>query len=95
VGGAFFRAGQLHASNVARLGLETQAWSAVGSVPTCDGDVMALAAIHDRYLIIGGRFGELWSGTLKASGQNNLVLFDTHAPPDPADPSRATAGCPA
>ncbi len=86
VGGGFFQAGELYASNVAAWDLEAQAWSAVGSVPTYDGNVMALAAIRDRHLVIGGQFSKLWSGRFQASGQNSLVLFDTHAPPDPADP---------
>ena len=86
VGGALHQAGELYASNIAAWDLETETWSAVGSVPTYDGKVLALATLADRYLVIGGQFSKLWSGRFQASGQNSLVLFDTQAPPDPADP---------
>jgi len=86
VGGGFFQAGDVRVSNVAAWDLASETWSAIGSVPTYDGNVMALAPLLDRYLLIGGRFSKLWSGRFQASGQNSLVLFDTHAPPDPADP---------
>jgi hypothetical protein len=57
--------------------------------PYADGHLHAVVATASGVYaggFIGGRFGELWSGRFKASGQNSLVLFDTHAPPDPADP---------
>lgn len=86
VGGGLYQAGDHYASNIAAWDLEAQTWSAVGSAPTYDGNVLALATLADRYLVIGGQFSKLWSGRFQASGQNSLVLFDTHAPPDPADP---------
>jgi trimeric autotransporter adhesin len=86
VGGGFFQAGDVYASNIAAWDLETHTWSAIGSVPNYDGNVMALAPLLDRYLVIGGQFSKLWSGRFQASGQNSLVLFDTHEAPDPANP---------
>jgi hypothetical protein len=86
VGGAFYQAGDAFAPNIAAWDLETHTWSAVGSAPTYDKAVRALAPLLDRYLVVGGEFDVLWSGRFKASGQNGLVLFDTHAAPDPADP---------
>jgi hypothetical protein len=58
----------------------------VGSVPTYDGRVLALGVLRDRYLVVGGLFSKLWAGRFEVSGLNSLVLFDTHAPPNPANP---------
>ena len=86
VGGGFYLAGDVRVSNVASWDPSTSTWSAVGSVPTYDGDVFALAALEDRYLVIGGHFSKLWAGRFQVSGMNSLALFDTHAELDPADP---------
>ena len=86
VGGGLYQAGDQYASNLAAWDLEAHRWSGVGSVPTYDGNVLALTTLADRYLVIGGQFSKLWSGRFQASGQNSLVLFDTSAPPDPANP---------
>ena len=86
VGGGFFLAGDVRVSNVAAWDPATSTWSAVGSVPTYDGDVFSLAVIDDRYLVIGGEFSKLWAGRFQVSGLNSIVLFDTHAPSEPANP---------
>jgi hypothetical protein len=86
VGGGFYLAGDVTVSNVASWDPQTSTWSAVGSVPTYDGDVFSLAALDDRYLLVGGYFSKLYAGRFKVSGLNSIVLFDTHAPPEPANP---------
>ncbi len=86
VGGGFYLAGDVTAFNVASWDPATSTWSAVGSVPTYDGPVFALAALDERHLVVGGYFTKLYAGRFQVSGINSLVLFDTHAAPDPADP---------
>jgi len=86
VGGGFFLAGDVTVSNVASWDPATATWQAVGSVPSYDGDVFALAALDDRYLVVGGHFSKLYAGRFQVSGMNSLALFDTHAPPNPANP---------
>ena len=86
VGGGFYLAGDLTVSNVACWDPATSTWSAVGSAPTYDGNVFALAAVHDRYLVVGGYFSKLYAGRFQVSGMNSLALFDTHAAPEPANP---------
>jgi len=51
-----------------------------------DGNVLALGVLRDRYLVVGGHFSKLYAGRFQVSGLNSLVLFDTHAPPDRANP---------
>ena len=86
VGGSFFAAGGVPAYNVASWDPAAETWSAVGSAPVYDGAVLSLAAIDDRHLVVGGQFSKQWMGHVQVSGLNALVLFDTHAPPDPANP---------
>lgn len=86
VGGGFYLAGDVPVSNVASWDPATSTWSRVGSAPTYDGDVFALAAVQDRYLVVGGYFTKLYAGRFQVSGMNSLALFDTHEAPDPADP---------
>jgi hypothetical protein len=86
VGGGFYLAGDVTVSNVASWDPATSTWTAVGSAPTYDGDVFALAAVDDRYLVVGGYFSKLYAGRFQVSGMNSLALFDTHAPPEPANP---------
>ena len=86
VGGGFYHAGDVPASNVASWDPATGTWSAVGSVPTYDGDVFALAALDDRYLVVGGYFSKLYAGRFQVSGLNSLVLFDTHAAAGAGEP---------
>lgn len=86
VGGGFFLAGDVTVSNVASWEPATSTWAAVGSAPTYDGNVFALAAVEDRYLVVGGYYTTLYAGRFQVSGMNSLALFDTHAAPDPANP---------
>jgi hypothetical protein len=86
VGGGFYEAGGTAAYNVASWDPEAGVWSAVGSAPVYDGNVLALDVLHDRYLVVGGHFSKLYAGRFQVGGLNSLVVFDTHAPPDPANP---------
>jgi hypothetical protein len=86
VGGGLYLAGGVTVSNVASWDPASETWSAVGSVPTYDGNAFALAAVEDRYLVVGGHFTKLYAGRFQVSGLNSLVLFDTHAAPEPANP---------
>jgi hypothetical protein len=86
VGGGFYLAGDVPAYNVASWDPATETWSAVGSAPVYDGNVLALGVLHDRHLVVGGHFSKLYAGRFQVGGLNSIVLFDTHAPPDPANP---------
>ncbi|HWT25441.1 MAG TPA: hypothetical protein VN213_18195, partial [Solirubrobacteraceae bacterium] len=86
VGGGFYLAGDVPAYNVASWDPATETWSAVGSAPVYDGQVLALAGLRDRYLVVGGGFTKLYAGRFQVSNLNSIVLFDTHAPPEPANP---------
>jgi trimeric autotransporter adhesin len=86
VGGGFYLAGDVPAYNVAAWDPATETWSAVGSAPVYDGNVLALGVLQDRYLVVGGHFSKLYAGRFQVSGLNSIVVFDTHAPADPANP---------
>ncbi len=86
-GGQFTNAGMAGASAVAAWDPATQAWSPVGNAPGYDQGVYALAAIYDRYLVIGGEFDALRQGGVDlVRGLNGLALFDTQEQVDPAVP---------
>jgi uncharacterized membrane protein len=87
VGGRFSAAGGTPASGVAAWDPATQAWSALGHAPGYDHDVLALEAIGDRFLAIGGQFHAFRQGNRDLfRGLNGLVLFDTQRALDPANP---------
>jgi trimeric autotransporter adhesin len=86
-GGQFANAGTEGASAVAAWDPATETWSAVGNAPRYDQIVYALAAIYDRYLVIGGEFDALRQGGVDlVRGLNGMALFDTQEPIDPAVP---------
>jgi trimeric autotransporter adhesin len=86
-GGEFSNAGMTGASGVAAWDPATQAWSMVGNAPLYDEPVYALAAVHDRYLVIGGEFDALRAGGVDlVRGLHGMALFDTQEQVDPAVP---------
>lgn len=86
VGGAFTAAGMTSASGVAVWDPQAQTWAAVGNAPVYDDDVLALAVIADRYLVIAGEFTAFRHNNRDVvRGLNAMVLFDTQAPIDPQD----------
>jgi hypothetical protein len=88
VGGQFTAAGTTTASGVAAWDPATSTWSALGNYPVYDDDVLGLAAIGDRYLVVGGEFNAFRrSGRDLVRGLNGMVLFDTQAPVDANDPT--------
>lgn len=59
----------------------------VGNAPLYDEPVYALAAVYDRYLVIGGEFDALRAGGVDlVRGLNGMALFDTQERVDPAAP---------
>ena len=94
-GGRFSAAGQTGASGVAVWDPATATWSALGNAPLYDDAVMGLAVLGDRYLVIGGQFNAfLRDGRDLVRGLNGMVLFDTQAAVDPADPLTGYYICP-
>ena len=88
MGGDFRAAGATAASGVAAWEPGTQSWTALGNAPVYDATVLGLAVIADRYLVIGGEFTAFRQGNRElVRGLNGLVLFDTQATIDPADPT--------
>ncbi len=86
-GGQFANAGMDGASAVASWDPATETWSAVGNAPRYDRAVFALAALYDRYLVIGGEFDTFRQGGVDlVRGLNGMALFDTQEPVDPAVP---------
>jgi hypothetical protein len=86
-GGQFTNAGTAGASGVAVWDPEAGTWGPVGNAPRYDQTVYALAAVHDRYLVIGGEFDALRQGGVDlVRGLNGMALFDTTGPVDPAVP---------
>ena len=82
VGGTFNVAGRVRANHLACWDPATSTWSAVGNSPRYDDDIRALAAIDDRWLVIGGTFQRFFDGnTTVLEGLWGMVLFDTTAPP--------------
>jgi hypothetical protein len=85
VGGRFSAAGATAANGVAAWDPATSTWSEVGNAPGYDDAVLALAAVDDRFLVIGGRFHAFRArGRDLIRGLNGLTAFDTRAevPPD-------------
>lgn len=79
-GGTFNVAGRVQAGHLACWDPATQAWSAVGNSPTYDHDIRALAAIGDRWLVVGGTFHRFFAGgTTVVEGLWGMALFDTAA----------------
>jgi hypothetical protein len=88
VGGSFGAAGTATASAVAVWDPQTSSWSALGNAPVYDDDVLALTALGERYLVIGGEYNAFRRNNRDVvRGLNGMVLFDTQAPLDPADPA--------
>ena len=86
-GGRFTNAGMVGASAVAAWDPATETWSPVGNAPRYDQAVYALAAIYDRYLVIGGEFDALRQGNVDLiRGLNGMALFDTQEKIDAAVP---------
>jgi len=86
-GGEFTNAGMAGASAIASWDPGTETWSAVGNAPRYDEGVFALAALYDRYLVIGGEFDVLREGGVDlVRGLNGMALFDTQEQLDPAVP---------
>ena len=67
-GGAFTVAGGKAVSQVARFDPGTGSWSALPG--PIDADVLALAPVYDRYLAVGGKFGQVTTaeGTVRTGG---------------------------
>lgn len=81
VGGRFNRAGRVAASHLACWDPATATWSPVGGGPTYDHDVRALAAVGDRWLVVGGTFHRFFAGgTTVVEGLWGMTLVDTAAP---------------
>jgi hypothetical protein len=94
-GGRFSAAGATGANGVAVWDPAAGAWSALGNAPMYDDDVLGLAVLADRYLVIGGQFDAfLHGGRDLVRGLHGLVLFDTEAPVDPADELSGYYICP-
>jgi len=90
VGGAFTAAGATPASGVAMWDPVSGTWSALGNAPIYDDDVLGLAAVADRFLVIGGEYNAFRrEGRDLVRGLNGMVAFDTQAAIDPQD---ATSG---
>jgi trimeric autotransporter adhesin len=88
VGGTFSTAGETAGNGVAAWDAATQAWSPLGNAPGFDHDVLSLAVVGDRYLVVGGHFHTLRAGMQDvARDLYGLVVFDTQAEIDPADPA--------
>jgi hypothetical protein len=82
VGGTFNLADRVQANHLACWDPATSSWSAVGNSPRYDDDIRALAAIDDRWLVIGGTFQRFFDGnTTVVEGLWGMVLFDTAAEP--------------
>jgi hypothetical protein len=82
VGGTFNLAGRVRANHLACWDPATSSWSGVGNSPRYDDDIRALAAIDDRWLVIGGTFQRFFDGnTTVVDGLWGMVLFDTAAEP--------------
>ncbi|SDT33448.1 hypothetical protein SAMN04488543_3795 [Friedmanniella luteola] len=80
VGGTFNLAGRVRADHLACWDPATSSWSAVGNSPRYDDEVRALAAIDDRYLVVGGTFQRFFDqNTTVVDGLWGMVLFDTAA----------------
>ncbi|HEU0103389.1 MAG TPA: hypothetical protein VFR07_13815 [Mycobacteriales bacterium] len=87
VGGSFTAAGTTSASGVAAWDPATGTWSALGNAPVYDDDVLGLAAIDDRYLVIGGEYNAFRRNNRDlVRGLNGMVLYDTQAPLAVDDP---------
>jgi hypothetical protein len=94
VGGTFSTAGETAGNGVAAWDAATQAWSPLGNAPGFDHDVLSLAVVGDRYLVVGGHFHTLRAGMQDvARDLYGLVVFDTQAEIDPADPRPAGCAC--
>jgi trimeric autotransporter adhesin len=79
-GGQFTNAGMAGASGVAVWDPASKTWSGLGNAPRYDQNVYALAALYDRYLVIGGEFDVLRQGGVDlVRGLNGMALFDTEA----------------
>jgi trimeric autotransporter adhesin len=86
-GGRFSNAGMAGANAVAAWDPATETWSPIGNAPQYDQAVYALAAIYDRYLVIGGEFDALRQGGVDlVRGLNGMALFDTGEPIDATVP---------
>jgi hypothetical protein len=71
---------------VAKWDPATATWSALGNAPVYDDDVLGLAAVGDRYLVIGGEYNAFRrEGRDLVRGLNGMVAFDTQAEIDPQD----------
>ncbi len=80
VGGTFNVAGPVRANHLACWDPTTSTWSTVGNSPRYDDDILALAAIDDRWLVIGGTFQRFFdANTTVVEGLWGMVLFDTPA----------------
>jgi hypothetical protein len=85
VGGTFNLAGRIRANHLACWDPATSTWSAVGNSPRYDDDIRALAAIDDRWLVIGGTFQRFFDeNTTVVDGLWGMVMFDTTAAPTDA-----------
>jgi trimeric autotransporter adhesin len=88
VGGDFTAAGTTTASGVAMWDPAAGTWNTLGNAPVFDDDVLGLAVIADRYVVIGGEYNAFRRGGRDlVRGLNGMVLFDTQAQIDPADPT--------
>lgn len=82
VGGTFNVAGGVRANHLACWDPGTSTWAGVGNSPRYDDDIRALAAIDDRWLVVGGTFHRFFDGnTTVVQGLWGMVLFDTAAAP--------------
>ena len=88
-GGTFNVAGGVRANHLACWDPATSTWSTVGNSPRYDDDIRALAAIDDRWLVVGGTFHRFFDGnTTVVQGLWGMVLFDTAAAPGERPPER-------
>jgi hypothetical protein len=80
VGGNFNLADRVRANHLACWDPATSTWSGVGNSPRYDDEIKALAAINDRWLVIGGTFQRFFDqNTTVVDGLWGMVLFDTAA----------------
>jgi hypothetical protein len=87
VGGTFSAAGDTAANGVAAWDPATQTWSPLGHAPAFDHDVLSLAVVSNRYLVIGGHFHTLRMNMRDlARNLYGIVVFDTQAEIRPDDP---------
>ena len=81
-GGTFNVAGRVRANHLACWDPATSTWSPVGNSPRYDDDIRALAAIDDRWLVVGGTFHRFFDGnTTVVQGLWGMVL--STRPPRP------------